>query len=131
MIVPGEGTWDVDPVTGAITFTPEPGFEGNPTIIDYTVDDIGGETVASTVEVTYLPEAAPDESLDNPIGSAVTVDPVANDSGVFDPTTVMILDPSGAPVTSLIVPGEGTWDVDPVTGAICLLYTSPSPRDRG
>ena len=63
------------PATGEITFTPEPGFEGNPTIIDYQVDTVTGETVESTVEVTYLPEAAPDESLGNPIGSAVTVDP--------------------------------------------------------
>ena len=53
LVVPGEGTWDVDPATGAITFTPEPGFEGNPTIIDYTVDTVDGETVESTVEVTY------------------------------------------------------------------------------
>ena len=128
MIVPGEGTWDVDPVTGAITFTPEPGFEGNPTIIDYTVDDIGDETVASTVEVTYVPEAAPDTDLNNVPGTAVTVDPLANDSGVFDPTTVMILDPSGAPVTSLIVPGEGTWDVDPVTGEITF---TPEPGFEG
>ena len=129
LVVPGEGTWDVDPVTGEITFTPEPGFEGNPTIIDYTVDTIEGVTVGSTVEVAYAPEAAPDESLDNPAGTPVTVDPLANDSGDFDPTTVMIIDPAtGLPVTSLVVPGEGTWDVDPVTG--CLLYTSPSPRDQ-
>ena len=125
LVVPGEGTWDVDPATGAITFTPEPGFEGNPTIIDYQVDTVTGETVESTVEVTYLPEAAPDESLGNPIGSAVTVDPLANDSGVFDPTTVMIIDPAtGLPVTSLVVPGEGTWDVDPATGAITF---TPEP----
>ena len=104
LVVPGEGTWDVDPVTGAITFTPEPGFEGNPTIIDYTVDTIEGETVGSTVEVTYAPEAAPDTDLNNVPGTAVTVDPLANDTGDFDPTTVMIIDP-------------------------CLLYTSPSPRD--
>ena len=156
LVVPGEGTWDVDPATGEIAFTPEPGFEGNPTIIDYSVDTVDGVTVESTVEVTYV-QVEPDQSLDNPIGSAVTVDPVANDTGDFDPTTVMIIDPAtGLPVTSLVVPGEGTWDVDPATGAItftpepgfegnptiidysvdtvdgvtCLLYTSPSPRDQ-
>ena len=48
LVVPGEGTWDVDPATGEITFTPESGFEGNPTIIDYTVDTVDGETVGST-----------------------------------------------------------------------------------
>ena len=129
LIVPGEGTWDVDPVTGAITFTPEPGFEGNPTIIDYTVDTVDGETVGSTVEVTYLPEAAPDTDLNNVPGTAVTVDPLANDTGDFDPTTVMIIDPAtGLPVTSLVVPGEGTWDVDPATGAITF---TPEPGFEG
>jgi CshA-type fibril repeat protein len=33
LVVSGEGTWTVDPVTGAITFTPETGFTGNPTPI--------------------------------------------------------------------------------------------------
>ena len=89
------------------------------------VDTVTGETVESTVEVTYLPEAAPDESLDNPAGTPVTVDPLANDSGDFDPTTVMIIDPAtGLPVASLVVPGEGTWDVDPATGEITFTPES-------
>ena len=31
LTVPGEGEWSVDPVTGAITFTPEPDYNGSPT----------------------------------------------------------------------------------------------------
>lgn len=115
------GTWDVDPVTGAITFTPEPGFEGNPTIIDYQVDTVTGETVESTVEVTYLPlgEIPDDENLNNVAGTAVTVDILANDGDV-DPTSVQLIDPStGLPIAGdLVVPGERTWTVDPVTGAL-------------
>ena len=123
LVVPGEGTWDVDPVTGAITFTPEPGFVGDPTPIAYTVEDFNGIQTGANVVVDYIQSALPDQSLDNVIGSAVTVDPLANDIGDFDPTTVMIIDPAtGLAVTSLVVPGEGTWD--------CLLYTSPSPRDQ-
>ncbi len=119
LVVPGEGTWDVDPVTGAITFTPEPGFLGDPTPIGYTATDNDGNEENATVVVGYAPEAAPDESLDNPSGSTVTIDVLGNDPGLnLDPTTVMIFDASGNPVTELVVPGEGTWSVDPVTGAI-------------
>ena len=129
LVVPGEGTWDVDPATGAITFTPEPGFVGDPTPIAYTVEDFNGTQTGANVVVDYLQSALPDESLDNPIGSAVTVDPLANDTGDFDPTTVMIIDPAtGLAVTSLVVPGEGTWDVDPVTGAITF---TPEPGFEG
>ena len=90
LVVPGEGTWDVDPVTGAITFTPEPGFLGDPTPIGYSVDDVSGNTVESTVAITYLdPEPIPsDENLNNVAGTAVTVDVLANDGDV-DPTTVI------------------------------------------
>ncbi|WP_406947844.1 Ig-like domain-containing protein [Psychrobacter fjordensis] len=42
VIVAGEGTWSVDGTTGAITFTPEAGFTGDPTPISYTVDDNTG-----------------------------------------------------------------------------------------
>ena len=137
LVVPGEGTWDVDPATGAITFTPEPGFEGNPTIIDYQVDTVTGETVGNTVEVTYLdPEPIPsDENLNNVAGTAVTVDILANDGDV-DPTSVQLIDPAtGLPITGdLVVPGEGTWTVDPVTGALTFTpedsFTGdPTPVD--
>ena len=136
LIVPGEGTWDVDPVTGAITFTPEPGFLGDPTPIGYSVDDVSGNTVESTVAITYLdPEPIPsDENLNNVAGTAVTVDVLANDGDV-DPSTVMIIDPAtGDPVTTLTVPGEGVWTVDPVTGALTFTpedgFTGdPTPVD--
>jgi large repetitive protein len=39
LVVPNEGTWTVTPTTGAITFTPETGFTGDPTPIEYTVQD--------------------------------------------------------------------------------------------
>ena len=53
--VDGEGSWSVDPDTGAITFTPEPGFEGDPTPVSYTVDDDQGTpSNPATVTVGYL-----------------------------------------------------------------------------
>jgi CshA-type fibril repeat protein len=55
LVAGGEGIWTVDPVTGAITFTPEMGFTGNPTPIEYTATDALGNAVTATLTVTYLP----------------------------------------------------------------------------
>ncbi|MFD6053963.1 CshA/CshB family fibrillar adhesin-related protein [Agromyces sp. NPDC060279] len=135
LTVPGEGTWLVDPETGAITFTPEDGFTGNPTPISYTVEDPDGNTTGADVVVTYLPEAQDDESHGNTIGDAVTVPVLGNDSTNLDPTSVLIVDPeTGDGVSELVVPGEGTWKTDPETGAITFtpedgFKGNPTPID--
>ena len=59
LVVPGEGTWDVDPVTGALTFTPEDGFTGDPTPVDYQVTNVLGVTVTATATITYLDPVTP------------------------------------------------------------------------
>ncbi len=119
LVVPGQGTWTVDPATGAIAFTPASGFTGNPTPITYAVTDVSGDVTEATVTITYLPKAIDDRSEGNAPGTAVTVDPLANDAGDLDPTTVEIRDPqTGDWGKTVVVPGEGTWTVDPVTGAI-------------
>ena len=118
LVVTGQGTWTVDPGTGAITFTPEAGFTGNPTPIQYTVATTAGTPIpATTVTVTYYSPLVPD-SQSAPAGTTVTLDVLANDgnSGVLDPATVTI-EGSGDGKT-LAVPGEGTWTVNPTTGAI-------------
>ena len=129
LAVPGEGVWEVDPATGEVTFTPEPGFEGDPTPVDFVVSDVhGAVSEPATITVDYAPSATDDESLDNPVGSPVTIDVLAND-GDIDPTTVAIDDPNYDPATgTLVVPGEGTWDVDPATGAITFV---PEPGFTG
>ena len=134
LIVPGEGTWSVDPVTGAITFTPEVGFTGDPTPISYTAVDMSGNlSNAVNVGVDYIQVPADDNATGTP-GTPVTVDVLANDDTV-DSTTVKIVDPAtGDPVTELVVPGEGTWIVDPTTGTITFTpeagFTGdPTPID--
>ena len=50
----------------------------------------------------------------------------------FPPGTVLlaVVDPGvGGPRAPVIVEAEGRWYVGPDNG-LCLLYTSPSPRDR-
>ncbi|WP_201551185.1 Ig-like domain-containing protein [Psychrobacter fjordensis] len=92
VIVAGEGTWSVDGTTGAITFTPEAGFTGDPTPISYTVDDNTGETSnEATVTIDY-PQAINDLQTGTS-GSPVVVDVFDNDSAAsanLDPTSVII-----------------------------------------
>ena len=52
LVVPGEGTWTVGP-GGAVTFTPEQGFTGNPTPVKYHVRDSAGHLVNATITIIY------------------------------------------------------------------------------
>ncbi|MCB9390203.1 MAG: tandem-95 repeat protein [Acidimicrobiia bacterium] len=127
VVIPGEGTYEVDPVTGEVTFTPEDGFVGESTV-DYVVaDDDGNVSDPATVTVTVqaaqaVPVAVDDDAVTEP-GVPVGIDVVGNDSdsdGVIDPTTVMLIDPVTQEPTSdpVTIPGEGTYEVDPVTGEV-------------
>uniref|UniRef100_UPI00232CEE02 T9SS type B sorting domain-containing protein n=1 Tax=Olleya namhaensis TaxID=1144750 RepID=UPI00232CEE02 len=148
LIVPGEGEWVVDPITGQITFTPESGFTGDPTPITYTVDDNDGNTSASaTVSVDFsvvFPVAEDDISLGNTPGGTVSVDVLGNDTdtdGSIDPTTVSLVLPSGSinividadgDVVGYTLPGEGEWQVNPITGELTFIpesgfVSSPTP----
>ena len=125
LFVPGQGTWSVNTTTGAITFTPLPDYDGLVTDITYTVDDNGGATSSPTaVSVTInpvndVPTASADSDSVAEDGS-VTINVLANDSdvdGTLQPSTVQITG-TASPGDSLVVPGQGTWSVNTITGAI-------------
>ncbi|WP_379952915.1 gliding motility-associated C-terminal domain-containing protein [Dokdonia sp. R78006] len=119
--VPGEGVWEVNPVTGEISFAPLAGFNDDPTSpASYTIDDNDGNpSNVATVTIDYVPVSTLDESAGNDTGLPVVVDVLANDvdGDVVDPTTVQIVGTAN-PGDDLVVVGEGTWSVDPVSGAI-------------
>ena len=118
---PEHGTVSVDPDTGAVTYTPDPNYNG-PDSFEYTVDDEEGNTSDPTpVDVTVNPVADPplaeDDVATTDEDSAVVIDVLANDSdpdGDLDPTTVVITQQ----------PEHGTVTVDPVTGEV--TYTPDS-----
>ncbi len=58
LVAPGQGTWSVNLTNGTITFTPEPGFTGNPTPIPYQLQDLSGNLIAPAL-VIVLYESAP------------------------------------------------------------------------
>ncbi|MBK8492588.1 MAG: hypothetical protein IPL49_17285 [Saprospirales bacterium] len=125
LTVPGEGIWSVDGA-GNVTFTPELGFNDDPTPITYTIEDNDGNTSnVATIVVDYVPVATDDVSTGNVTNTPVTVDVLANDltGDIVDPTTVQIVGTAN-PGDPLTVPGEGTWTVNPTTGAITF---TPQP----
>ncbi|ARN71811.1 hypothetical protein BST91_09195 [Nonlabens tegetincola] len=97
--VPGEGTWEVNPINGEISFTPETGFNGSPTPIQYTVDDNDGyiSNPAFVTIIYNIPPVADDEILSNQtINTPITVDALAGDD-----------DPDGDNANLIITEVEG------------------------
>ena len=133
--VANQGTWSVDAVTGAVTFTPVSGFTGDPTPVSYTVTDKTGlvsDPATITLDYPQDKPAAVADTGTGATGQPVTVDVLANDSDAqndIDPTSVKLLDPNGNPVTTLDVPGEGSWTVNPTTGAVTFTPVAGFTKD--
>ena len=115
----GRGTWTVDPSSGAITFEPEEDVDTDPSPIQYTVRDVGGNTLAAVqVVLSFAPELVDDESLANTPGDDIVIDVIENDlTSDIDPETVrLILDGQSANV--LQVPNEGLWTIEEGTALV-------------
>ncbi|WP_169745657.1 beta strand repeat-containing protein [Sulfurovum lithotrophicum] len=129
-IVPGEGTWTVDPDTGKITFTPEQGYVGDPTPIEYIVYDVDGNSDIGRVTINYMPLANNDSYGPVFEGETATLDILNNDintSSPLDSTRVSlvpgtdainVLTDSEGDVIGFTVPDEGMWSVDESTGEV-------------
>lgn len=111
-VVAGEGTWTVNGVSGAITFTPEIGFIGSPTPITYFVRDLNniGSNFA-TVTVTYpIGPTAVDNIATTNLNTPVDIDILTNDIAgtvALDPTSVTFV-----PGTTPNPLTEGVFTVD-------------------
>jgi LPXTG-motif cell wall-anchored protein len=133
-----EGTYEVNPETGEVVFTPVDGFIGTvkfpPTYQIWT--DWEGAGVKSAISLlipTIAPPGAPAAEVDVTVtkpGTSVVLNPVENDtpgSAVLDPKTVRLCgadeiapDCTKMSVTTL----DGTYVVDPETGKVTF-----TPRD--
>jgi len=132
--VPGEGTWSYDATTGVLIFSPESGFTGDPTQVEYLLTEIAtgltSEPAAVTVEYddpSMSPVADDDISLGNILGEDVSIDILDGDmlgdgSAVFaSDVNVTLIAPEGGALNtdgSVTVPGEGTWSYDETTGIV-------------
>ncbi len=70
LTVPGQGTFNYDPTTDTLTFTPEPGFAGTVSI-SYTITDSNGLVSApATITVTITASAAIGHSVSAPAAAS-------------------------------------------------------------
>ncbi len=125
---PSNGTIGVNPTTGELTYTPNPGFNGLDTLV-YQVCDLGmplpAQCDTAIVFIVVNPVNDPpiaifDRETTNE-DTPVTINILANDSdsdAEIDPETVTIIDQ----------PNHGMVSVDPMTGE--LTYT-PNPNFHG
>lgn len=118
LTVPNEGVWSVNTSNGAITFTPDAAFTGNPTPIKYFVrDDNSVASNLATVTITYPvgPTAVNDNALTE-MNQAVTISVLDNDimgSSPLDYSTLKLV--SGTEPNASTV---GSFSVNTTTGKI-------------
>jgi len=122
LVVEGEGNWSINE-NSEIVFTPEIGFELDPTDITYSLEDNNGNRdERATVNVNYLSLVRKDVKVTN-LSEPVTVAVLDNDNGDLNVSTVEIVLPDGfveahpdAALSNdgknLVVPNEGIWSVN-------------------
>jgi hypothetical protein len=124
------GTLTIDPVTGAITYTPNPGFHGLDAFMYEVCDNVGlCNTASVAIDVNANPDPV-DDTAWTPQDTPVVVPVVANDvdpDSPVDPTSVSIVDiPSNGSLTvnsatgeMTYTPNDGFYGTDTFTYRIC------------
>ncbi|SLJ84761.1 Ig-like domain-containing protein [Psychrobacter sp. DAB_AL43B] len=110
--VTGEGTWKVDPVTGEVTFTPQSGFIGDPTPVEYVVSDKNGlESNQATIKVDYPPAIDDTVSMQEDSGT-ISGNVLTNDQLGLTVTGIQIGGTNYAVGTATVIAGVGTIQID-------------------
>ena len=135
--VAGEGTYTIDDTTGKVTFVPEPGFTGTANGVTVTLSAPVGRDKDGTIRDEYVKTAT---AKYTPTVTPITVTPTDKVSAdvqnvpqtqtpTFDLsndktaqiTSKKLVDPAtGQPTDATIVTvaGEGSYTIDPTTGAV-------------
>ena len=150
--VSGEGTYTIDPSTGAVTFTPEKDFVGPTKGVKVqataTITNAKGETSTITAEASYTPTvksaaptAKPATSKDiqgatqtgTPKFAGTTVSVNGEDKEItIKDNSYTLLDKDGNEVTTTTAYAEdgttpiGTFTIDPATGTVTFTPTDKS-----
>ncbi len=126
LVVAGEGTWLVDGASGNVTFTPEQGFLGDPTPVQYTVTDTTGlQSNVATLTITYEEPASLsgvvwlDADRDGQVGA---------DEDRKPGWTLVVLDTDGNEVASTITDENGEYLI---TGLVPASYTVQFFNENG
>ncbi|WP_455166005.1 CshA/CshB family fibrillar adhesin-related protein, partial [Streptococcus sp.] len=141
--VAGEGTYTINPSTGEVTFTPEPSFVGTAKGIEVTLSAPVGRNKDGQIQKEYIKTAT---AKYTPTVTPITISPtdkvsediqnvpqtqtptfeLSNDK-TAKITSKKLVDPAtGQPTdeTTVTVPGEGTYTIDPTTGAVTFTPES-------
>ena len=150
--VAGEGSYTIDPTTGAVTFTPEKDFVGTAKGVTVqataTITNTNGKTATITSDATYTPTVVPAVPTANPATSKDIQGATQTGTPTFAGTTVQVngedkaitikdnsytlLDKDGNEVSSTPAFAEdgtteiGTFSIDPATGQVTFTPTDKS-----
>ena len=150
--VAGEGSYTIDPTTGAVTFTPEKDFVGTAKGVTVqataTITNANGKTATITSDATYTPTVVPAVPTANPATSKDVQGATQTGTPTFAGTTVQVngedkaitikdnsytlLDNDGNEVSSTPAYAEdgttpiGTFTIDPATGQVTFTPTDKS-----
>ena len=142
--VPGEGTYEIDPKSGKVTFTPEPNFTGEAKGIEVQREDKNG----TPVNGKYTPFVKPvtpkgeDKGTEDVRGATQKATPTFTGGKTtvnnkeetveinYDKPAKLVDPTTGKPTeeTTVKVPGEGTYTIDPKTGEVTF---KPEPQFKG
>ena len=138
--VAGEGTYTINPTTGEVTFTPEPSFTGTAKGVEVTLSAPVGRNkngkvqseYVKTATAKYTPTVTPvtitptdkvSEDIQNVPQTQTPTFELSNDKATKI-TSKKLVDPTtGQPTdeTTVTVPGEGSYTIDPTTGTVTFV----------
>ena len=150
--VAGEGTYTIDPTTGAVTFTPEKDFVGTATGVKVqataTITNADGKTATITSDASYTPTVVAAVPTANPATSKDIQGATQTGTPTFEGATVQVngqdkaitikdnsytlLDKDGNEVATTPAYAEdgtteiGTYSIDPATGQVTFTPTDKS-----
>ena len=121
------GTYTIEPTTGKVTFTPNKDFVGTPVPATVQAKDANGTPTTATYTPTVKPvtpegintftediQGAPQSGKPQFTPGKTTIDGKEVEVLMDDNTPAKLVDPTtGQEVTSVTIPGEGTYTVDP------------------
>ena len=127
VVIPGEGTYTIDPKSGEVKFQPEPQFSGQATGVTVQVKDANG----TPVEASYTPkvkgvtptatpakskniQGKPQTGLPEFKGGTVMVNGVPKTVEIDETKAPKLLDPeTGEPTDEpVVIPGEGKYTIE-------------------
>ncbi|MBL7706618.1 MAG: DUF11 domain-containing protein [Taibaiella sp.] len=123
--ISGQGIWSVDPGTGAVTFSPETGFSGTPTPVNYTVrDNAGAISNQAAITLSYPAILINGTVVHDVNNSSSIIDGSETGSNAGGPLFVYLVDAANKIVGKTNVNPDGTYSLPASPGTSYTLKLS-------